>query len=69
MSEQNHMSVMDTKKFVSWCNSIMDALQDRVDRDCAGGLVDDLTKYNQTRLIRDAAMRGEFNIRLMEDNE
>lgn len=58
---EKQMSVMDTKKFVAWCNSVMDSLQDRVDRDCAGGLVDDLAKYNQTRLIRDAAMRGEFN--------
>jgi hypothetical protein len=69
MAGQKHMSVMDTQKFVAWCNSIMNALEDRLYRDGGGRLTDDLAKYNQTRVIRDAALRGEFNIRLMEDNE
>jgi hypothetical protein len=69
MSEQKHMSVMDSNKFISWCNSIMDALQDRIDRDFGGGMIDDLAKFNQTRAIRDAALRGEFNVRLFGDDE
>jgi hypothetical protein len=69
MSEQKHMSVMDTQKFVAWCNSIINALEERLYRDGGGRLTDDLAKYNQTRVLRDAALRGEFNIRLLGDEE
>jgi hypothetical protein len=67
--ELKHMSVMDSKKFIEWCNAMIDALDDRVVRGAGGGLVDDLAKMNQTRLIRDAAMRGEFNVRLLGDED
>lgn len=58
---EKHMSVMDTQKFIQFCEDRMASLIDRVNRDCAGGLVDDLAKYNETKMIKEAAERGVFN--------
>lgn len=61
IKENVYMSnIMDTKKFIKFCEDRMSALKDRIDRDCAGGLVDDLAKYNETKMIKEAAQRGVF---------
>lgn len=53
---------MDKEKFIAWANKRIESLEDRKNRDFGGGLTDDLGKYNEIKMIKEAAERGEFDI-------
>ncbi|WP_152966738.1 hypothetical protein [Sporosarcina globispora] len=60
------MKTMDKNLFIKWATKRMEFLKDRIDRDFGGGLVDDLGKFNEIKMIKEAAERGEFDIKVWE---
>lgn len=60
------MNTMDKSLFIKWATKRMESLKGRIDRDFGGGLTDDLGKFNEIKMIKEAAERGEFDIKIWE---
>jgi hypothetical protein len=60
------MNIMDKNKFITWASQRLETLSERIAKDFGGGLTDDLGKYNELKMIKEAAERGEFDTKVWE---
>lgn len=58
------MNLIDKKKFIKWAEDRMSFLQERIQRDFGGGMIDDLGKFNEIKMIKEAAERGIFDAKV-----
>jgi hypothetical protein len=54
-------NIMDKKKFIAWAEKRLESFDNRITKDFGGGLIDDLGKYNELKMIKETAERGEFD--------
>jgi hypothetical protein len=55
------MNAIDKKKFIAWVTKRLESFDNRINKDFGGGLIDDLGKHNELKMIKEAAERGEFD--------
>lgn len=53
---------IDKGKLIRFLEARMGSLGDRISRDFGGGMIDDQGKFNEAKMIKEAALRGEFDI-------
>lgn len=61
------MNTIDKKKFITWATKRLESFDNRINKDFGGGLTDDLGKYNELKMIKEAAERGEFDVAIWSD--
>jgi hypothetical protein len=54
-------NIMDKKKFIAWAEKRLESFDNRITKDFGGGLIDDLGKHNELKMIKEAVERGEFD--------
>jgi hypothetical protein len=54
-------NIIDKSKFIAWAEKRLESFDNRITKDFGGGLIDDLGKYNELKMIKEAAERGEFD--------